>query len=133
MVASRIPLQVSPKITVAFSVSSCQFPFFPPSILGYLGIFCFPSGSVGKESACNTEDQVQPWVRKIPWRKEWQSTPVFLPGEFHGQRSLLDYSPWACRVGQDWATNVLGSICTGLNLLVWVSQILSMSSLLADS
>ena len=28
-----------------------------------------------------------PWVRKIPWRREWQPTPVFLPGEFHGQRS----------------------------------------------
>ena len=36
----------------------------------------------------------EPWVRKIPWRREWQSTPVFLPGEFHGQRSLVGYSPW---------------------------------------
>ena len=35
-----------------------------------------------------------PWVRKIPWRKEWQLTPVFLPGEFHGQRSLAGYSLW---------------------------------------
>ena len=35
-----------------------------------------------------------PWVGKIPWRREWQPTPVFLPGEFHGQRSLEDYSPW---------------------------------------
>ena len=33
------------------------------------------------------------WVRKIPWRKEWLPTPVFLP-EFHGQRSLVGYSPW---------------------------------------
>ena len=33
-------------------------------------------------------------VRKIPWRREWQSTPVLLPGEFHGQRSLVGYSPW---------------------------------------
>ena len=30
-----------------------------------------------------------PWVGKIPWRREWQPTPVFLPGEFHGQRSLV--------------------------------------------
>ena len=29
-----------------------------------------------------------PWVRKIPWRRKWQPTPVFLPGEFHGQRRL---------------------------------------------
>ena len=35
-----------------------------------------------------------PWVRKIPWRREWQPTPVFLPGESHGQRSLAGYSPW---------------------------------------
>ena len=35
-----------------------------------------------------------PWVRKIPWRRKWQPTPVFLPGESHGQRSLEGYSPW---------------------------------------
>ena len=34
-----------------------------------------------------------PWVRKIPWRGKWQSTPVFLPGKSHGQRSLVGYSP----------------------------------------
>ena len=34
------------------------------------------------------------WVGKIPWRREGQPTPVFLPGEFHGQRSLAGYSPW---------------------------------------
>ena len=34
-----------------------------------------------------------PWVRKFPWRRKRQPTPVFLPGEFHGQRSLLGYSP----------------------------------------
>ena len=35
-----------------------------------------------------------PWVRKIPWRRELQPNPVFLPGKSHGQRSLEDYSPW---------------------------------------
>ena len=34
---------------------------------------------------------------KIPWRREWLPTSVFLPGEFHGQRSLVGYSPWGCR------------------------------------
>ena len=34
-----------------------------------------------------------PWVKKIPWRRKWQPTPVFLPGEFHRQRSLVGYSP----------------------------------------
>ena len=33
------------------------------------------------------------WVGKISWRRTWQSTPVFLPGEYHGQRSLVGYSP----------------------------------------
>ena len=34
------------------------------------------------------------WVGKIPWRRKWQPTPVFLPGKSHGQRSLGSYSPW---------------------------------------
>ena len=38
------------------------------------------------------ETWVHPWVRKIPWRRNWQPTPVFLPGESHGQRSLVGYS-----------------------------------------
>ena len=36
------------------------------------------------------------WVGKIPWRRAWQPTPVILPREFHGQRSLVDHSPWGC-------------------------------------
>ena len=38
-----------------------------------------------------------PCVRKISWRREWLPTPVCLPGEFHGQRSLAGYSPWSCQ------------------------------------
>ena len=37
------------------------------------------------------------WVRKIPWRRKWQPTPVFLPGKSCGQRSLVGYSPWGCK------------------------------------
>ena len=40
------------------------------------------------------ETQFDPWDRKKPWRREWFLTPVFLPGESHGQRSLEGYSPW---------------------------------------
>ena len=48
-----------------------------------------------------------PWVRKIPWRREWLPTPVFLPGESQGQRSLVDYkSMGSQRAGCDWATNI---------------------------
>ena len=46
-----------------------------------------------------------PWVGKFPWRREWQPTPVFLPREPHGQRSLVGYSPWGHkRVGQHLVT-----------------------------
>ena len=38
-----------------------------------------------------------PWIGKIPQRRKWKPTPVFLPGEFHGQRSLEGYSPWDCK------------------------------------
>ena len=42
------------------------------------------------------ETWVDHWVRKIPWRSEWQLISGFLPGESHGQRSLMGYSPWGC-------------------------------------
>ena len=55
----------------------------------------FPGGSEGKASSCNAgEPGFDPWVRKIPWRRKWQPTPVLLPGKSHGQRSLVDYSSW---------------------------------------
>ena len=38
-----------------------------------------------------------PWVGKIPWSTKWQPAPVFLPGKFHGQRSLVGYSMWGCK------------------------------------
>ena len=58
----------------------------------------FPGISDAKESACQCRRLgSDPWVRRIPWRREWQPTPVFLPGEAHGQRSLAGYSPWGRR------------------------------------
>ena len=43
------------------------------------------------------------WVSKIPWRRKWQPTPIFLPGESQGQRIPAGYGPWNCRVGHNWA------------------------------
>ena len=60
-------------------------------IISYL-----PGGSAGKESACNTGGLI-PELRRFPWRRGWQPTPVFLPGESHGHRSLAGYSPWGHR------------------------------------
>ena len=73
----------------------------------------------GKESACQCSfckrRRFEPWVRKIPWRRKWQPTPLFLPEKSHGGRKLAGYSPWDCKtlntterlsiytVKQDWA------------------------------
>ena len=56
----------------------------------------FPGGSDSKESACNDGDMVLiSESERFPWRREWLPNPVLLPGEFHGQRSLVSYSPWS--------------------------------------
>ena len=60
----------------------------------------FPGGINGKEPACQCRRLkrcgLNPRVGKIPWRREWQLAPVFLPEESHGQRSLEGYSPSGC-------------------------------------
>ena len=61
----------------------------------------FPSGASGKEPACQCMRQKRcgfnPWVSKIPWRRTWPPSPVLLPGESHGWRSLVGYTPWGCK------------------------------------
>ena len=70
---------------------SLEITLFKPSP----GLPCWLSG---KESACQCRRPgFDPWVGKIPWRRKWQPTPVFLPGESHGQRRLAGYSPWGCK------------------------------------
>ena len=69
----------------------------------YMG---FPGGCVVKNPPANSGDTgLIHWVRKIPWRRQWQPTLAFLPGKCHGQRSLAGYSAWGCkRVGNNSAT-----------------------------
>ena len=64
----------------------------------YMGLHMgFPDGSDGKESACDAvEPEFNHWVGNIPWRRKRHLTPVFLPGKFHGQKTLAGYSSWAC-------------------------------------
>ena len=57
----------------------------------------FPGGSVVKNLLALQDTWFDPWARKISWRREWQPTPGFWPGESHGQRSLAGYSPWGCK------------------------------------
>ena len=68
----------------------------------------------GKVSACNPGDTrpvwFNPWVRKVPWKRKRQPTPVFLPGKFHGQRSLAGYCPWGCKglnITEQLSTHIL--------------------------
>ena len=64
----------------------------------YIHTRIFPGGTSGKEPACQSRRhkgcKFNPCVGNIPQRRAWQSTPVFLPGESYGQRSLVGYSPW---------------------------------------
>ena len=69
--------------------------FYSFSLIYY--ILDFPGGASGKESACQCRrckrHGFNPWEGKIPWSRKWKPTPVYLPGKFHGQRSLVHYSP----------------------------------------
>ena len=83
------------------------------------GIKGFPGGASGKESACQCRRHKRPgfhpWVGKIALRRKWQPTPVFLSGEFQGQRSLIGYRPWGRKAStwlSIWAQEEL-------NLAVW--------------
>ena len=49
--------------------------------------------NAGRRKKCRFD----PWVGKIPWRRKWQPTPVFLSGESYGHMSLAGYSPWGCK------------------------------------
>ena len=65
-----------------------------------------PDGTSGKEPTCQymrqKRHEFDSWVGKIPWRRAWQPTPVFVPGGSPGQMSLAGYSPQGCRVTHDW-------------------------------
>ena len=66
----------------------------------------------GEESVCKCRrPRFDPWVGKIPWRREWLLAAVFLPGETHGQRSpagYIQFMEWQ-RAGHDWVTNTFTS------------------------
>ena len=76
---------------------------FPPNIYQlhvrqWMIPLTIPRWLSGKESGCRCRKlRFDPQVRKIPWRRKWQPTPVFLPRESYGQRSLVGYNPWGCK------------------------------------
>ena len=91
ILAWRIPRSVSSMGSQRVGHNWATFTFaFTSILLGVAG---------GKESACQCRRcrcRFDSWVGKIPWRRKWHPTPVFLLGKFHGQRSLVGYSPWGC-------------------------------------
>ena len=85
---------------------------------------CFPGGSDDKDSTCQCRrHEFSPWVGKIPWWRQWQPTPVFLPGKSHGQRGLVGYSPWGCN-SCTWLSNSAhtqeSEIKLGGHFLLWL-------------
>ena len=77
--------------------------YWTDSFLSFSGV------SSDKESTCHWRrckiHGFDPWVCKIPWRRKWQHTPVFLPGESRGQKNMAGHSPWSHqRVGHNLAT-----------------------------
>ena len=63
-----------------------------------ISLYQLPSGTVG--TLCLPMQEMQEmlvWSGKIPWRRKWQPTPVFLLGKFHRKRSLAGHSPWGCK------------------------------------
>ena len=99
------------RATPSFCISEkCELELVPPRRLPALTFYESISQSmftrvshlqelpwwlIGKESTCQRRShRFDPWVGKIPWRRAWQPTPVFLPRESYGQRSLTGYSPW---------------------------------------
>ena len=80
------------------------------------------------KSACNAGDLgLIPGSGRCPWRRKWQPTPVFLPGESHGQRSLAGYSPWVARVGHNLANKSEVSVASNICSLPFPEKVKVMS------
>ena len=87
----------------------------------HIHICGLPCGSDSRESACNAGDPgLIRGVGKILWRRDWQSTAVFLAGEFHGQRTLAGYSPWGHKESD--MTEQLTLLLHTYVVLTWVPQ-----------
>ena len=103
-------------IPVAFNIELCMLPWW----LRWWRV-CLQCGRLGFD----------PWVRKIPWRRNWQPTPVFLPGKSHGQRSLVDYSPWGHKESDttEWLNTTPMNVTRDMKYDIWINFILNIFKL----
>ena len=93
VLAWRIPGMAEPAV-YGVAQSQTRLKWLSSSI----PVWELPRWLSGKESACQSRRHgFDPWVEKIPWRRKWHPTPVFLPGKSHRQRNLVRYSPWGCK------------------------------------
>ena len=93
--ASRMCGCAEPKPDAPMTSTTANSSLFPATLRL---LHSLNTGASGEEPACQCSRHkgcgFHPWIGKIPWRRAWQPTPVFLPGESHGQRSLVGYSLW---------------------------------------
>ena len=73
--------------------------------------------SLVSQTVKNLPAMRETWVRKIPWWRAWLPSPVFLPGELHGQRTLVGYSPWGCK-----ESDMTEQLSTELSMFIDYSQ-----------
>ena len=92
--------RVRQDLTMKQHVCACMHAQLLPLCLNIyiyrLSLWAFLVDQLVSNPPAMWETWVQSWVGKIPWRRAWQPTPAFLPGESHGQRSLAGYNLWDC-------------------------------------
>ena len=107
------PIECSTLTAWSFRIWNSSAGITSPLLVLFLG------GSVGKAVACQCKRHgFNPWVRKIPWRRKWQPTLVFLPVKSRGQRSLAGYSPVGITKSRTW----LGDWTTTMLKVLWTSH-----------
>ena len=112
-----------------FSETLCVWKFFSNPCSDHdiwWPMWGFSGGTAVKNLPACKRRGFDPWVGKIPWRRKWPPTPVFLPGKSHGRRSLAGYGPWGHRESDttEWLNNSKScEISCQPSKFIWITQI----------
>ena len=71
--------------------------FYYPGIQASLVAQMVKNPPTAQETGIQSQPQRSKWLLQMPWRSKWQPTPIYLPGGFHAQRSMVGYSPWGLK------------------------------------